>query len=211
MVIGVPKEVKDHETRVGLVPAGVTALREAGHEVLVETLAGEGSSLTDREYMQAGAHILNSAAEVWNEGRPGGEGERAAALRVRFLPARPDPVHLPAPGAAAGTHRSSAGRARQRRGLRNHPGSRWFPAPAHAHERSGRTHVRAGGRAIPGKAQRRPRHSARRRPGRGARQRGDPGRRHRGHQRGQDGAGPGRARHHHRSQPEPPARAGRYL
>ncbi|MDR3698450.1 MAG: alanine dehydrogenase [Candidatus Sulfopaludibacter sp.] len=67
MVIGVPKEVKDHETRVGLVPAVVTALREAGHEVLVETHAGEGSSLTDREYMQAGAHILNSAAEVWNK------------------------------------------------------------------------------------------------------------------------------------------------
>src|SRR5579883_2752379 len=67
MIIGVPKEVKDHETRVGLVPAFVTALREAGHEVLVETLAGEGSSLTDREYMQAGAHILNSAAEVWTK------------------------------------------------------------------------------------------------------------------------------------------------
>jgi alanine dehydrogenase len=67
MIIGVPKEVKDHETRVGLVPSGVTALREAGHEVLVETLAGEGSSLTDREYMQAGAHILNSAAEVWDK------------------------------------------------------------------------------------------------------------------------------------------------
>src|SRR5579883_2894128 len=67
MIIGVPKEVKDHETRVGLVPSGVTALREAGHEVLVETHAGEGSSLTDREYMQAGAHILESAAEVWKK------------------------------------------------------------------------------------------------------------------------------------------------
>jgi alanine dehydrogenase len=65
MIIGVPKEIKDHETRVGLVPSGVTALREAGHEVLVETHAGEGSSLTDREYMQAGAAILDSAAEVW--------------------------------------------------------------------------------------------------------------------------------------------------
>ena len=60
MIIGVPKEIKDHETRVGLVPSGVTALREAGHEVLVETHAGEGSSLTDEEYMQAGAHILGS-------------------------------------------------------------------------------------------------------------------------------------------------------
>jgi alanine dehydrogenase len=66
MVIGVPKEVKDHETRVGLVPSGVTALREAGHEVLVEAHAGEGSSITDREYMQAGAAILQTA-EVWGK------------------------------------------------------------------------------------------------------------------------------------------------
>ncbi|HTS30298.1 MAG TPA: alanine dehydrogenase [Bryobacteraceae bacterium] len=65
MIIGVPKEVKDHETRVGLVPSGVTALREAGHDVLVESHAGEGSSITDREYMQAGAHIVENAAEVW--------------------------------------------------------------------------------------------------------------------------------------------------
>jgi len=65
MIIGVPKEIKDHETRVGLVPSGVIALREAGHEVLVETHAGEGSSITDREYMQAGAEILPSATEVW--------------------------------------------------------------------------------------------------------------------------------------------------
>src|SRR3954469_22387003 len=65
MIIGVPKEVKDHETRVGLVPSGVTALREAGHEVLVQSLAGEGSSLTDREYMQAGGAIVNKADEVW--------------------------------------------------------------------------------------------------------------------------------------------------
>jgi alanine dehydrogenase len=67
MIIGVPREIKDHETRVGLVPSGVTALREAGHEVLVETHAGEGSSLTDREYMQAGAHIVERAADVWSK------------------------------------------------------------------------------------------------------------------------------------------------
>jgi alanine dehydrogenase len=65
MIIGVPKEIKDHETRVGLVPSGVTALREAGHEVLVEAHAGEGSSLADYEYAEAGASILDSAAEVW--------------------------------------------------------------------------------------------------------------------------------------------------
>ncbi|HET9321125.1 MAG TPA: alanine dehydrogenase [Bryobacteraceae bacterium] len=65
MIIGVPKEVKDHEARVGLVPSGVVALREAGHQVLVETRAGEGSALTDREYMQAGADIVEKAADVW--------------------------------------------------------------------------------------------------------------------------------------------------
>jgi len=67
MIVGVPREIKDHETRVGLVPSGVAALREAGHEVLVERNAGEGSSITDREYMQAGAAILQSAAEVWGK------------------------------------------------------------------------------------------------------------------------------------------------
>src|SRR5678815_2607407 len=67
MIIGVPKEIKDHETRVGLVPSGVAALREAGHEVLVESHAGEGSSLTDREYMQAGGHIVDRAADVWSK------------------------------------------------------------------------------------------------------------------------------------------------
>ncbi len=67
MTIGVPKEIKDHETRVGLVPSGVTALREAGHEVLVETHAGEGSSITDREYIEAGAAILDSPAGIWGK------------------------------------------------------------------------------------------------------------------------------------------------
>ena len=65
MIVGVPKEIKDHETRVGLVPSGATALREAGHRVLVETQAGKGSSITDQEYKEAGAEIVSSAAEVW--------------------------------------------------------------------------------------------------------------------------------------------------
>jgi len=65
MVIGVPKEVKDHETRVGLVPGGVAALREAGHEVLVESGAGAGSSIPDEPYREAGAVLLDSADDVW--------------------------------------------------------------------------------------------------------------------------------------------------
>ncbi|WP_031499945.1 alanine dehydrogenase [Bryobacter aggregatus] len=65
MIIGVPKEIKDHETRVGLVPSGVTALVEHGHQVLIESGAGLGSSLTDEEYIEAGATVLPKASEVW--------------------------------------------------------------------------------------------------------------------------------------------------
>lgn len=66
MIIGVPKEIKDHETRVGLVPSAATALREAGHEVLVQTHAGEGSTLSDDEYTEAGATIVPFASDVWS-------------------------------------------------------------------------------------------------------------------------------------------------
>lgn len=65
MIIGVPREIKDHESRVGLVPAGVTTLREHGHEVLVECGAGRLSSIQDVEYEEAGARVLTSAADVW--------------------------------------------------------------------------------------------------------------------------------------------------
>ena len=65
MIIGVPREVKDHEARVGLVPSGAAALVEAGHRVLVETEAGSRSSLPDDEYRKAGAEIVPAAAEAW--------------------------------------------------------------------------------------------------------------------------------------------------
>src|SRR5580658_3790250 len=65
MIIGVPKEVKDHESRVGITPAGVKSLTEAGHKVLVETHAGELSALPDDEYQSAGAEIVGSAHNVW--------------------------------------------------------------------------------------------------------------------------------------------------
>ena len=65
MIVGVPKEIKDHETRVGCVPSMVTALHEHGHQVLVESQAGVGSSIPDAEYVEAGATVLPTAAEVW--------------------------------------------------------------------------------------------------------------------------------------------------
>lgn len=67
MIVGLPKEVKDNEYRVGLVPAGVKALTSAGHDVLVETKAGDGSGITDQEYVTAGGRIVNSAQEVWSQ------------------------------------------------------------------------------------------------------------------------------------------------
>ena len=65
MIIGVPKEVKDHESRLGITPAGVKALEEAGHKVLVETGAGDLSAFSDDDYQSAGAEIVGSAYDVW--------------------------------------------------------------------------------------------------------------------------------------------------
>lgn len=65
MIIGVPKEIKDHEARVALVPGGAIALKEAGHQVLVETHAGEGSAFPDADYVRAGATIVEKASDVW--------------------------------------------------------------------------------------------------------------------------------------------------
>ncbi len=67
MVIGAPREIKDHETRVGLVPAGVKTLLQSGHEVLVQATAGEGSSILDEEYREAGAVVVDAAADVWGQ------------------------------------------------------------------------------------------------------------------------------------------------
>jgi alanine dehydrogenase len=65
MIIGVPKEIKDHESRVGVTPSGVHALAAAGHTVLVEHNAGELSALPDDDYQSAGAEIVGSAHDVW--------------------------------------------------------------------------------------------------------------------------------------------------
>ena len=66
MRICVPTEIKNNEFRVALTPAGVHELVRAGHEVFVQRGAGEGSSMTDAEYADAGATILDEAAEVWD-------------------------------------------------------------------------------------------------------------------------------------------------
>jgi alanine dehydrogenase len=67
VIIGVPKEIKDNEARVGITPAGVKALTEAGHKVLVETLAGALSGFPDDDYQNAGAEIVGDAGYVWGK------------------------------------------------------------------------------------------------------------------------------------------------
>ena len=67
MIIGVPKEIKVHEYRVGVVPAGVQKLTKRGHTVLVQKGAGLGSGLTDEEYAGWGARLVDSPEEVWGE------------------------------------------------------------------------------------------------------------------------------------------------
>jgi len=65
MLIGVTKEVKDNEYRVGLVPAGVKALTDAGHTVFIQAGAGEGSGIPDDDYVQAGGTLCPTSDEVW--------------------------------------------------------------------------------------------------------------------------------------------------
>ncbi|RZL73842.1 MAG: alanine dehydrogenase, partial [Rhodococcus sp. (in: high G+C Gram-positive bacteria)] len=65
MKIGIPREIKNHEYRVAISPAGVHELSERGHEVIIESGAGLGSSFTDEDFKAAGAQILSSAVAVW--------------------------------------------------------------------------------------------------------------------------------------------------
>ncbi len=67
MLIGVPKEIKNHEYRVGLVPSSVNDLVHAGHEVIVQTAAGAGIGSSDDEYLAAGARIIGTAKEVFEK------------------------------------------------------------------------------------------------------------------------------------------------
>jgi alanine dehydrogenase len=65
VIVGLPKEIKDNEYRVGLTPAGVRALSDAGHEIVVEKDAGSGSGFENSLYQRAGASIIDSADDVW--------------------------------------------------------------------------------------------------------------------------------------------------
>ena len=67
MKVGTIKEIKKHEYRVGLTPNAAEAYKNAGHIMLVETGAGEGSGYTDDQYIAAGAKIMPASTDVWAE------------------------------------------------------------------------------------------------------------------------------------------------
>ncbi len=67
MRVGIPTEIKNNEYRVAITPAGVTELHNRGHEVIIQAGAGDGSSFSDADFKEAGAQILGTAAEVWEQ------------------------------------------------------------------------------------------------------------------------------------------------
>ena len=67
MKVGIPKEIKNNENRVGMTPAGVAELARRGHEVSVQHTAGEGSGFSDDDYVRAGARILPTIEAVYRE------------------------------------------------------------------------------------------------------------------------------------------------
>jgi alanine dehydrogenase len=64
-VVGVPNEIKTHESRVALIPVGVEELKRLGHRVLIQAGAGQGSGISDEQYREHGAEIVPAAADVW--------------------------------------------------------------------------------------------------------------------------------------------------
>lgn len=68
MIIGVPKEIKNNENRVALTPGGALELTRRGHEVYIQSTAGVGSGFEDDDYVEVGAHILQTAEEIWAKG-----------------------------------------------------------------------------------------------------------------------------------------------
>ncbi|MBN1918295.1 MAG: alanine dehydrogenase [Verrucomicrobia bacterium] len=94
MIVGAPKEIKDHEYRVSLLPFGVELLVKAGHQVVVQTMAGEGSGVTDDEYARAGAKVVKTAQEVF----------KAADLIVKVKEPQPAEYSMLKPGQVVFTY-----------------------------------------------------------------------------------------------------------
>ena len=112
MRIGVPKEIKVHEYRVGLTPASVAELVAHGHEVFVETKAGNGIDCPDTAYEKAGATILPDAQAVFDAADMIVKVKEPQPQEIALLEPRPDPLHLSPPRRrqAAGRRADEVGR-----------------------------------------------------------------------------------------------------
>ncbi len=186
MDIGIPKQKRPFDYRVGLTPMGVEVLtRSWATACYVEHDAGQGSGFEDERYRQAGAQIVYSPEEVYGRGETDPHRLAPAAAGVRSAPGGADPVRLPAPGggapAQAGDCCSSARSPRS-------PTRRSRPRTATCRCCRGqpdrRPDDRRHRRAAPAEQRGRARHPAGRRAGRAAGQGGHPGRGHRRRQRG---------------------------
>ena len=109
MVIGVPKEIKDHEYRVSVTPDGVRALRQAGHDVWIEPSAGVGSGYSDEDYRSAGATMAESKEQLFQQATLIVKVKEPLLSECQLLPSGPDPVYLSAFGFLAGSHEGPPG------------------------------------------------------------------------------------------------------
>ena len=197
MRVGVPKEIKNHEYRVGLTPASVAELVAAGHEVIVETKAGIGIDFADQDYVEVGATHRRRRRRGVRRGRHDREGEGAAGAGDRAARAAPPALHLspprrPIPTQAEGLMTSGATCI----AYETVTAQRRLAAAAEADERGGGPDVDPGRRPLSREGAGRPRRAARRRARRGAGAGRDPRRRRRRRQRGADGGRHARRRHH---------------
>ena len=187
--VGVPREVKDHEYRVAITPAGAHEFVRHGHEVWVE--AGAGVGFVDhrrRLPCRRGADRAERGAGVGRR-RPGAQGERAGPGGVPPAARGPGALRLPASGRHQRMHRCAAGAAGHRRGLRDGRHRRRCAAPAGPDER-GRRPARPAGRGVPPHALRGRARGADERGPRRLRGQGGGARRRRGrHERRRDRAG----------------------
>ena len=191
MRIGVPKEIKVHEYRVGLVPSSVHELVYDGHEVVVEKGAGAEAGIPDEAYKVVGARIAETADEVFafaemlvkvKEPQPAERKKlRPGQVLFTYLHLAPDP----------GADPRSAAKRRDLHRLRDSDRAGRFLAAADADVRSCRPHGAAGGRVLSGERAWRARHFAGRRAGRAAGGHSDSGGRRGGLEHGVDRRGHG--------------------
>ena len=157
LIVGIPQEVKDNEFRVAATPEGVRELVHAGHRVVVETGAGDGSALPDARLRSGGCRDPPGCRRRLRLGRHDPQGEGAAAAGVRAVPGGTDPVYVPPSGGRRGAHAVPRGAKGRRRRVRDRaaPG-RPASAPG-ADVRDRRPDGSALRRGQPGATQGRPR------------------------------------------------------